>query len=298
MNTTQLECFLAVADFLNFSRAAERLRLTQPAVSHQIKTLEDELGVPLFSRTSKSVRLTQEGHLFGQYAGEILRLADLSAAQVRRYQTGRPLKLSVGCRSAADLRLIRPALERLRREEPRALPQLRLVPFHSIDNLLAEGDVQLLFTSRETAPKNSVYRELVRCPMVCLCRKDHPLAGKGEVTLEELKGAGAIAACRPPACPPSLFALQGQLVTALPPDQVLFCESQEVLLTLVETGYAFAVTADFPPLRRPELCYLPLAGQPPMSYGAAWLREGATHLTRRFVALLEETLAPGGQAPA
>ena len=63
MNTTQLECFLAVANCLNFSRAAEQLRLTQPAVSHQISTLEDELGVKLFKRTSKSVRLTQEGYL-------------------------------------------------------------------------------------------------------------------------------------------------------------------------------------------------------------------------------------------
>ena len=58
MNTTQLECFLAVSDTLNFSRAAERLRLTQPAVSHQINALEDELGVKLFQRSSKSVRLT------------------------------------------------------------------------------------------------------------------------------------------------------------------------------------------------------------------------------------------------
>ena len=56
MNTTQLECFMAVANFLNFSRAAESLRLTQPAVSHQISTLENEMGVRLFHRTSKSVR--------------------------------------------------------------------------------------------------------------------------------------------------------------------------------------------------------------------------------------------------
>ena len=64
MNTTQLECFMTVANFLNFSRAAEVLRITQPAVSHQINTLEDELGVKLFHRNSKSVRLTREGYLF------------------------------------------------------------------------------------------------------------------------------------------------------------------------------------------------------------------------------------------
>ena len=48
MNTVQLECFLAVAEYLNFSRAAESLKITQPAVSHQITSLEDELGARLF----------------------------------------------------------------------------------------------------------------------------------------------------------------------------------------------------------------------------------------------------------
>ena len=72
MNTTQLECFLEVANCLNFSRAAERLQLTQPAVSHQIKSLEDELGVKLFIRTSKSVRLTREGHAYIPYASDIV----------------------------------------------------------------------------------------------------------------------------------------------------------------------------------------------------------------------------------
>ncbi len=281
---------MAVADFLNFSRAAEHLRLTQPAVSHQVRTLEDELGVALFRRTSKSVRLTQEGQLFLQYAGEILRTARISVTQVRQCRTSRPQKLGVGCRSAADLRLLRPALERLRREEPGVQPQLRLVPSGSLDNLLAEGDVQVMFAFQEAIPKNASYQELVRCPVACVCRGDHPLAKAEELTLEELKGAGTIAACRPSACPPSLFAIQGQLVTTRPPEQVLFCDSQEVLFTLVETGYAFAVMADFPQLRRPGLRYLPLAEYPPLSYGAAWLGDSRSPALRRFLALLRDTL--------
>ena len=90
MNTTQLECFMEVANFLNFSRAAERLRITQPAVSHQISTLEDELGVKLFHRTSKSVRLTPAGDLFTQYAGEILKLSRLSKARIKEPPQSEP----------------------------------------------------------------------------------------------------------------------------------------------------------------------------------------------------------------
>ena len=106
MNTTQLECFMAVANFLNFSRAAEQLRITQPAVSHQINTLEDELGTKLFFRTSKNVRLTQAGHLFTQYAGEILKLTGLSKARVSECQETIPQRMGIGCRNFLELRLL------------------------------------------------------------------------------------------------------------------------------------------------------------------------------------------------
>ena len=80
MNTIQLECFAAVAEHLNFSKASRVLKITQPAVSHQIQTLEEELEVKLFSRTSKSVSLTQEGLLFLADAQLILKTA-LSAKE-------------------------------------------------------------------------------------------------------------------------------------------------------------------------------------------------------------------------
>ncbi len=73
MNTVQLECFISVAEHLSFSKASKVLKITQPAVSHQIQTLEEELGVKLFHRTSKSVALTEEGLLFLTDAQLILR---------------------------------------------------------------------------------------------------------------------------------------------------------------------------------------------------------------------------------
>ncbi len=64
MNTTQLRCFLSVAEYLSFARAAEQLNMTQPAISHQISSLEKELDVQLFVRTTRSVTLTEEGSIF------------------------------------------------------------------------------------------------------------------------------------------------------------------------------------------------------------------------------------------
>ena len=64
MNTFQLTCFLKVSQTLNFARAAEELNITQPAVTHQIHSLESELGTRLFRRNTRMVELTTDGFLF------------------------------------------------------------------------------------------------------------------------------------------------------------------------------------------------------------------------------------------
>ena len=132
MNTTQLECFMSVANHLNFSQAAKQLQITQPAVSHQIKTLEDELGTALFHRSSKSVRLTQEGHMFTQYAEEILKLSGMSRARLRESQASKPMRFGMGCRSMGELNLLQPVLHNLKELEPGFLPVMRIFHFDSL----------------------------------------------------------------------------------------------------------------------------------------------------------------------
>lgn len=82
MNTVQLECFMEVCTCLNFSRAAENLRMTQPAVSHQINSLEAELGTKLFNRTSKSVELTRDGIRFMGPASDALKILRNAKARI------------------------------------------------------------------------------------------------------------------------------------------------------------------------------------------------------------------------
>lgn len=76
MNTFQLQCFLAVARNLNFAKAAEELNVTQPAVTHQIQTLEEEFNAKLFKRTTRNVELTQSGHMFINDAENVLKITD------------------------------------------------------------------------------------------------------------------------------------------------------------------------------------------------------------------------------
>lgn len=291
MNTTQLECFMEVANCLNFSRAAERLRLTQPAVSHQVQTLENELGVRLFQRTSRNVRLTQEGFAFTQYAREMLKLARLSKARMKEAKQSAPLRLVIGCRNTLEMRLLQPALARLRAARPEALPVLRLIPFDSLKNLLAEGEIDLMFSFQPSAMPKIRWRQLACCPVVCVCSGEHPLAGQEHVTIEQLRQAGPIATCHPPICPPALFAVQTRVVGGRETGQILFCDHQEVMMALVEAGYAFAVTADLPHAHIPSLRYLPLPEFDPLSFGALYQAQGERPLVQEFLDLLEQSMA-------
>ena len=127
MNTIQLECFLAVAEHLNFSRASEVLRITQPAVSHQIQSLEEELDVKLFKRTSKSVSLTQEGIQFLPDAQLILKTALSAKERLGQHEQFIPFEL--GCHNRMEINLLPPILKKLPEFFPLLRPVIQIVPF-------------------------------------------------------------------------------------------------------------------------------------------------------------------------
>lgn len=86
MELRQLRYFAATAELLNFTRAAERLRVAQPALSRQIRNLEHELGVTLLERDSRRVALTAAGHLFLQDIRDILEQIEGAEARIKRFK--------------------------------------------------------------------------------------------------------------------------------------------------------------------------------------------------------------------
>ncbi len=97
MELRHLLYFLAVGEALNFTKAAARLRVAQPALSRQIQDLEDEIGVDLLRRSSRGVTLTAEGKLFLEEVRELLKHADESVERVRALARGEYGELHIGC---------------------------------------------------------------------------------------------------------------------------------------------------------------------------------------------------------
>lgn len=118
MELRHLRYFVAVAEEMHFGRAAERLFIAQPPLSQQIQQLERELGVPLFERTSRRVRLTPAGAVFLEDARSILARVQSSVQDVRRAAKGELGSLSVGFAASATYEFLPRVLRRFRERFP------------------------------------------------------------------------------------------------------------------------------------------------------------------------------------
>ena len=215
MNTVQLECFLTVAEYLNFSKASEALKLTQPAVTHQIQSLEKELDVKLFRRTSKNVSLTQEGYLFLADAQLILKTAISARERLGNHEHFLPLEL--GCHNQAELRFLPPVLHDLYEEYPLLRPNIRLIPLPSLMNMLENNQLDAALGLRENRKKSSLYyKELCMARYACICAPEHPAARYDSLTTGQLSEAGNFIACTPRPVPDSFFSVQNHLLSNLP----------------------------------------------------------------------------------
>lgn len=268
MNTFQLSCFLAVAEYLNFAQAAQALHVTHPAVSQQIKSLEKELGAPLFVRTTRSVSLTEEGKAFLPDAQQIVTLSQRAA---KRFGTGldKPIEmLTIGCYSSACMILLADALEQLRSMRPALHPNLQTIPFRHIYQRLESGDLDAVVGFREAPDTkiNAFFKELSKSSIVCVCARNHALAGVKEICMEDLKKEKLVLFMPPKGMVP-IMRLQGELMGNRPPSEFYFCESTESIIVLVMAGYGISVLPDFLVPDDPTLAKIPLKDTEPMPFG-------------------------------
>lgn len=187
MEIRQIKHFVAVAHEMHFSRAAERLNIVQSALSTSIAVLEQELGVRLFHRTTRQVRLTSAGEAF--YDKAILALSGLREAQqavaaVRELQSG---SLVIGTVQTLPAFLDLPAILA---EFHEAYPgiQVRLRQGNKLDMpaQLLSGELDLAITSMMDRPRKLHTQILEDEAMMLVCAPGHPLADRKRITLEAL----------------------------------------------------------------------------------------------------------------
>ncbi|GGZ09383.1 LysR family transcriptional regulator [Streptomyces olivaceoviridis] len=173
---TQLTCFVAVAEELHFTRAAERLSMTQPPLSRQIQLLEGELGVKLLDRTNRTVRLTPAGRSFLAEARRIVRQAEHAALAVRRVSTGEAGSIAIGFTAASAYSALGELLESARRALPRVEILLHELVTRDQLEALSEGSLDLGLIRPSAVGPDLTARTAVREGLVAALPADHALA--------------------------------------------------------------------------------------------------------------------------
>lgn len=188
MEIRHLRYFVAVVEAGGFSAASERLHIAQPALSVQVRALEEELGIQLLVRTSRRMELTPSGAVFFESAREILRLVASAVQQAREVSAGQAGTVSLGFIASASSDLVPLVVSHLRTAAPAI--HLRLLEMTTTAQIsaLERGDIDCAIL-RGPIGTTSFETETLRADqVVALLPRSHRLSNKKSLRLVELRG--------------------------------------------------------------------------------------------------------------
>ncbi|HEX5393863.1 MAG TPA: LysR substrate-binding domain-containing protein [Rhodocyclaceae bacterium] len=244
MELRHLRYFVAVAEELHFTRAAERLHIGQPPLSQQIQALEEELGVQLFARSKRRVALTEAGQRFLVSARQILADTEQAAEQARRAARGEVGELRIGFTSSLPLTPLLPGvLNDYRRRHPQVTLTLReMFTTDQFDALIAERlDVGFVRYTNVTAPTGLALREIHRDPLRVVINQRHPLAGEKCLSFAQLRDESFISYPHDAGTGLSVMLRQLGLAAGFEPNVVQEAREATTQIGLVAAGLGVAI---------------------------------------------------------
>jgi DNA-binding transcriptional LysR family regulator len=189
MNFRQLDCFMLVAEQRSFSKAADRLFLSQSAVSQQIITLENELGFQLFIRDKRQVNLTRAGEFLYQRFNSMKQAFAETLDKARVIAESAPVTLSIGYDGLMSEGWFGSAVQHFHDKYPDAILKLRKEPVFYLTDLLNNGSLDLIITHElEIADHPGIkFQPLLAAGPCVYVPANHPLALKASIQMEDLK---------------------------------------------------------------------------------------------------------------
>jgi DNA-binding transcriptional LysR family regulator len=293
MELRHLRSFAVLAQERHFGRAAARLHIAQPALSQQVKQLERELGVDLFTRTTRRVELTEAGARFAEHARTVLGDVDRAAEDMALLATGRAGRVSVGFIGTATYDV----LPRVAREVRAALPDVDLdLRGELLSPQLATGlldhtyDVALLRPDPLNQGDLSVSR-LRTERLVAVLPSAHPLAGRRRIALSALADEAFVV--HPSGHRSSVHArvLAACEAAGFTPSPVLEVGETATLVVFVAAGMGVALVPE--PVRSLGLdgvAYVPLTDAPTIDLALATRSDGDSPAVRRVAEIIATCL--------
>ncbi|WP_431954791.1 LysR family transcriptional regulator [Actinacidiphila sp. bgisy167] len=278
VRTQTLRYFVAVAEEMSFSAAAERLGVSQPAVSRQMRLLEEQIGAPLFARNTRDVRLTAAGGALLEPARQTLLMWEKATRLARAASALTDNRLRVGCPSLGMNALMAEAAGAFSLRFAPVLVQPHTYLADQGTAQLRQGMVDAAFLWLPADTTGLAVEVIAEETRMLGIAEGHPLAHQSRVDLADL-GADA-------------WRVNGGALAAAPWESDPLCampaDNVEELLENVASGGGMCVLPQSVArlYQRPDLCWKPLADAPPQRIGLAWPAERPHSLVRNFADLV------------
>lgn len=302
LNMRQIKYFVVIAETENFRKASQILRIAQPALSRQMTTLAEDLGVELFERLPRGVRLTYAGLVFLRHCRQILADVDAAVEEARGAWRGLSGQLKLGFIEVASLSEIMPqSLNSFRAAVPEVDLDLQamasLAQVEEIRNRRLDGG---FIYNPPTWDSDVVSRLLERHP-ICLAVPDSSsLAARPRVRLDELHGESFIWFHR--AASPKYHDQLAEVLQArqFQPRVVHRTDSEAVMLALVRMGQGIAFVNARQARRRPDgVSLLPVEDLPVwLDLHFVWRQDAVSPALRRFIDVLDNQIRAARQKQA
>lgn len=190
MELRHLRYFLVLAEEMNFTRAADRLMISQPPLSRQIRDLEEELGAPLFIREHHALRLTEEGEIFRDYASRIVALSDQSVSDIKNLGKGLQGTLYLAEVEGKGPHLMAGWIAGFSKLYPDVQFNLWNGNSDEVVNRIHKGMSDVALIMEPYDPKGIHSHKVYSEPWVAMFPADHPLAQSDDDTISKRELAG------------------------------------------------------------------------------------------------------------
>jgi DNA-binding transcriptional LysR family regulator len=299
MELRHLRYFVAVAEELNFRKAAERLHVAQPALSSQIQDLEGEVGVQLLDRDTGGVRLTDAGAAFLVESRLTLAQSQQAVAVAREAARGVRGRLRIGYVAPLLMGFMPECLKEFHGKFPEVEVSLVEMPIPEQLQALRSGELQLGFTIGGYAPIPRTMDSAVvaHSPIRAVVGRGHRLAKARTISLEELGREPLISFLIK-----KEFVVHGEIIRRnfdrrrIKHGRIRFIEGAETFRAMLESGLGVSLVAEMGSLSRsPDLVFKPLADTGDdlvLDLVALWLRGQASPLLANFISVIRK-IAPG-----
>jgi DNA-binding transcriptional LysR family regulator len=293
MELRHLRYFVTVAEELNISRGSARLRISQPAVSRQLRDLEDELGVELFRREKSGLKLTRAGEAFLAHARDLLRRSADAVKQMDAFKKGSRPSLTVSYIAPVLSGLLTPALRCFADKYPEAEVSLHEMSPGQQLKALREGRVDLALIGNPTpeAEREFTVTVLKRIPLQAVLPDNHLLALRKRIALKELRDEKFIGFAEETFPGRNAAICAACQAAGFTPRFVHQVENLSALLAMVASGKGVTLApAEVGQLPHPQATFVPLkAPVPTVVSASAQKKDGDNPLLAALLKCCRET---------